>query len=106
MKFFLDHDVPTEIARILSGSGHDIFTVSQVLAATATDDEVFEATIDADQIPVTCNRDNLLVLAKERERPRLVVLIRQRTQVAEGAALLRLIDRAGPEGLQGNINFA
>ena len=106
MNFFLDHDVPIEIVRILSGSGHDVSTVSQVLAVTATDEEVFAAAIDASRILVTCNRDDFLAMAKEREHPGLVVLIRRRTRIAEGAALLRLIDRAGPEGLQGNINFA
>ena len=67
MNFFLDHDVPIEIARILSGSGHDVSTVSQALAVTASDEEVFQAAIDASRILVTCNRDDFLALAKERE---------------------------------------
>jgi hypothetical protein len=36
----------------------------------------------------------------------VVIVIRRRSRAAERAALLRLVEGAGPEGLRGNINFA
>jgi hypothetical protein len=49
---------------------------------------------------------NFLQLAHGQIHPGLVIMIRRRSRVAERAALLRLIDRAGCAGLAGNVNFA
>ena len=106
MNFLVDHDVPSEIGHIIVGSGHTVATVSQALSETASDEEVFDAATRANQLLITCNRDDFLALAKERQHSGLIILIRRRTRVAEGAALLRLLDRAGLAGLSGNINFA
>ena len=55
---------------------------------------------------ITCNRDDFLKLAAKGPHLGLIVLIRRRTPQAECANLLRLIRKAGDQGLLGNINFA
>ncbi len=55
---------------------------------------------------ITCNRDDFLKLAAKGPHLRLIILIRRRSPQAECANLLRLIRKAGEQGLQGNINFA
>jgi hypothetical protein len=57
-------------------------------------------------VTVTCNRDDFLKLAGDHPHPGLIILIRRRSSVAEQGHLLRLLDRAGESGIQGNINFA
>ena len=106
MRFLLDNDVPAEIERLLVGRGHEVATVRGSMSETAHDDEVFNAAQTGNKILVTCNRGDFLALAKEREHAGLIILIRRRTRISEGAALLRLIERAGTRGLMGNINFA
>jgi hypothetical protein len=49
---------------------------------------------------------NFLELAREQLHHGIVVVIRRRSRAAERAALLRLVERAGSEGLADNINFA
>ena len=41
MKFFLDHDVPAEVARVLRQEGHEVTELRQVLPVQADDAEVF-----------------------------------------------------------------
>ena len=55
---------------------------------------------------VTCNRDDFLHLAGNGAHRGLIVLIRRRTRQSECAHLLALLDRAGDDGLEGNIAFA
>lgn len=76
MNFLLDNDVPDELSYLL------------------------------DLIVITCNRDDFLQLAREQPHHGIVVVIRRRSRAAERAALLRLVERAGSEGLADNINFA
>ena len=106
MKVLLDHDVPVEINRVLKQAGHDIATVEGALVLTATDAEVFNFAVSAKRVLVTCNRDDFIEAAKGRQHAGLIVLIRRKTRIAECAALLRLIERAGSQGIDGNINFA
>lgn len=40
MKFFLDHDVPAEVARVLRQEEHEVTELRQVLPIQATDLEV------------------------------------------------------------------
>ena len=37
MRFFLDHDVPEEAARVLEADGHEIIRLREVLSVTADD---------------------------------------------------------------------
>jgi hypothetical protein len=36
----------------------------------------------------------------------IVIVIRRRTRAAERAALFRLLERAGEDGIRNNVNFA
>ena len=98
MNFLLDHDV--------EHLGHRIDRLRDVLPRTVSDAEALEYAFDHGLIVITCNRDDFLRLARDRPHPGIVIVIRRRSRAAERAALLRLVDRAGPEGLSGNINFA
>lgn len=106
MRFFLDHDVPVEVARVLVQEGHGVVQLREVLRRTALDAAVLEYCNNAGLILVTCNRDDFLTLVKTRPNPGLVVLIRRRTRQMECGHLLALLRRAGECGLRGNINFA
>lgn len=57
-------------------------------------------------VMVTCNRNDFLALANKAPHHGLIILIRRRSAQLECTNLLRLIDRAGDQGLDGNINFA
>ena len=106
MRFFLDHDVPAEVARVLRQAGHEVTTVIEVMPPTASDSDVFRYAASNDLVLVTCNRDDFLKLAAEKDHAGLVVLIRRRTRIAECAALIGLVQRAGSTGISRNINFA
>ena len=41
MRFFLDHDVPVEVTRVLRHEGHEVTELREVLAVRASDVEVF-----------------------------------------------------------------
>ena len=106
MKFFCDHDVPADIARVLRQEGHEVTELRAALRVDATDGEVGRFAREQELLLVTCNRDDFLALAAEQSGEGLIVLIRRRTRQAECAHLLALIERSGEEGLRGNINFA
>ena len=55
---------------------------------------------------ITCNRDDYLALARSHPHAGVILLIRRRTRVAERAALVQLLDKAGESGIANNINFA
>jgi predicted nuclease of predicted toxin-antitoxin system len=113
LKFLLDHDVPEAVAHLLRHWGHEPIRLREVLSVTASDDEVF-AHAQSQRLPIiSCNRNHFLALAQAAvaaQPPRpfagLIVLVRRRTRQAECAHLLRLLRRAGEEGIAGNINFA
>lgn len=106
MTFFLDQDVPDDLAEWLRHRGHVVTRLREVLPVTATDAEVLEWAHAHDAILVTCNRDDFLALRPEGHHPGIVILIRRRTRQAEIAGMQRLLDRAGEQGLASNINFA
>lgn len=106
MKFFLDHDVPDDVRRVLKQAGHEVNIVFGLLDRTATDQEVFHKAQDLAAVLITCNRDDFIALAKVRNHQGLIILIRRKTRIAECGKLLRLLDSAGESGLRGNINFA
>jgi predicted nuclease of predicted toxin-antitoxin system len=106
VRFFLDHDVPAEIARVLRTERHEVVELRDVMNTTASDEDVFHQARTLGMLMLTCNRDDFLALAALHPHPGLIVLIRRRTRHAECAHLLALLDRAGESGLAGNINFA
>ena len=56
--------------------------------------------------PVKGNRNDFLKLAARGPHFGLIILIRRRSPQAECTNVLRLIRKAGEQGLRGNINFA
>ena len=106
MNFLLDHDVPDELSYLLEHLGHRVDRLRDVLPRTVSDAEALEYAFDHGLIVITCNRDDFLRLVRDRPHGGIVIVIRRRSRAAERAALLGLVERAGPEGLQGNINFA
>ena len=106
MKFLLDHDVPTDIARILMNGGHEVSQVREVMTVRASDDVIFDYAQHHHRIVITCNRDDFLRIAEGRAHRGVIILIRRRSRQSECASLLRLVHNAGESGLIGNINFA
>lgn len=106
MTFFLDHDVPDEIAYPLQALGHETVRLRDVLPKTASDAEALAHAHASGWIMVSCNRDDFLSLAKSQLHCGIVILIRRRTRTSEKSAVVRLIDRAGESGLRNNITFA
>jgi len=105
--FFLDQDIPEEIALLLRYWGHTVTVLRDVLPITTPDADAFAYARTHGLIMVTCNRDDFLALAAEhQEHPGLVILIRRRTRQAECGKMLTLLQRAGESGLRGNVNFA
>lgn len=106
MKFLLDHDVPAAVKDALERHEHRIIRLTDLLPRTASDETVFAAAQSNQCVMITCNRDDFLKLAAKGPHLGLIILIRRRSPQAECANLLRLIRKAGEQGLQGNINFA
>ena len=106
MNFLLDHDVPDELSYLLEHLGHRVNRLRDVLPREAPDAAALEYAFHHGLIVITCNRNHFLRLARDRPHHGIVIVIRRRSRAAERAALLRLIEGAGPEGLGGNINFA
>jgi predicted nuclease of predicted toxin-antitoxin system len=106
VNFLLDHDVPERIADVLHASGHEVVRLRQILSCEASDSDVLGEAHQRGAVLITCNRDDFLSLARAQPHSGIVVLIRRRSRIAECAALLKLIDRSGGEGMKDNINFA
>jgi len=106
VKFLLDHDVPAAVKDALERHEHDVIRLTDLLPRTASDETVFAAAQSNQRVMITCNRDDFLKLAAKGPHLGLIILIRRRSPQAECANLLRLIRKAGEQGLQGNINFA
>ena len=60
MRFFLDHDVPEDIARVLRQADHEVTNVMDVLEPTATDPEFFDYASRHGLILITCTRYDFL----------------------------------------------
>ncbi|MGB8355446.1 MAG: DUF5615 family PIN-like protein [Chthoniobacteraceae bacterium] len=106
MRFFLDHDVPVDVARVLQREGHEVIELREVLPITAVDHDVLRYAHEHGFFVVTCNRDDFLALVAVHPNPGLIVLIRRRNRQAECGNLLSLLRDAGASGISGNINFA
>jgi predicted nuclease of predicted toxin-antitoxin system len=106
VRFFLDHDVPGEVARVLRHEGYEVTELREVLAVRASDVEVCNYASEHDLILITCNRDDFLSLAAKRSNPDIVILVRRQSRHLECGHLPALFKRAGESGLTRNINFA
>ena len=106
MRFFLDHDVPGEVARVLRHEGYVVTELREVLAVRATDVEVFNYVREHGLMLITCNRDDFLSLAAKQSTPGIIILVRRRSRHVECGHLLALLKRAGESRLISNVNFA
>lgn len=106
MKFFLDHDVPAAVKDALTRHGHEVIGVTDVLPGDSADELIFTTAQQNRCVMITCNRNDFLALAKKAPHYGLIILIRRRSAQLECTNLLRLIRRAGQQGLDSNINFA
>jgi predicted nuclease of predicted toxin-antitoxin system len=101
-----DHDMPDDLSHVLRQLGHAVVLLREVLPRTAPDYEVLAYAVAHDFILVTCNRDDFLALAQTTPHRGMIMLFRRKSRTAERAALVRLLDTAGEQGLAGNVNFA
>ncbi len=106
MNFFLDHDVPADIGRVLRLKGHNCQRLEEELPRATDDQSALRYATSREWVVITCNRRDFLRLAQTERHAGIVILVRRRTRTAECAALLRLIERAGEDGIGNNINFA
>jgi len=106
VNFFLDHDVPADVGRVLRLKGHGVQFLEEALASTTDDLIALRHAASHSLVVITCNRRDFLRLAETEPHVGIIILVRRRTRVAECAALLRLIERAGESGIANNINFA
>jgi len=105
--FLFDHDVPDDMAFGLTALGHEVFKLRELIdPQKTTDEEVLRLAAENNYVLITCNRDDFLSAAAKISHAGLIILIRRRARVRERVALLRLLDRAGEEGIRKNINFA
>jgi len=104
--FFLDQDVPDDLAHWLRHRGHAVTCLRDVLPMTTPDPEVLAGAQARGAILITCNRDDFLALRPAGEHPGIVILIRRRTRQAEIAGMQTLLAGAGAQGLANNLNFA
>ena len=106
MNFFLDHDVPAELGRMLRLKGHDVQILHEILPQETDDLSALRYAVGKGMIIITCNRDDFLKLAESEPHVGIIILVRRRTRIAECASALRLLQRAAESGIRNNINFA
>ncbi len=107
MNFFLDHDVPIEVARLLRQEGFEVRRLVDVLPVETEDPSLFHYAQAQKLILITCNREHFVKLACQKPaHSGVIILIRRRTRHAECAHLLALLRKAGEAGIHGNINLA
>ena len=107
MRFFLDHDVPGDIALLLRYWNHEAILSREVLPVETTDENAFAYARANGLITITCNRiDSLALAANQPNHPGLIILVRRRTRQTESSRLLMLLKNAGEQGLKNNLNFA
>ncbi len=63
MNFFLDHDVPVDVGRMLRLKGHGIQYLHEVLPKTADDLSSLRYAVSRGKVVITCNRGDFLQLA-------------------------------------------
>lgn len=93
MKFLLDHDVPSDIQRVLIQEGHDVSIVANIMDRTASDREVLEQASKYGAILVTCNRDDFLSLASKQSHNGMIIVFRRKTRIEVCAESFRGVRR-------------
>jgi predicted nuclease of predicted toxin-antitoxin system len=63
VKFFLDHDMPEDIALLLHYWGHEVTRLRDILPRTTPDTAVWDYAVAHGLIVITCNRAHFLALA-------------------------------------------
>jgi predicted nuclease of predicted toxin-antitoxin system len=107
VKFLCDHDVATDVARVLRTRGYDVVELREALAPDTADADVWAHACAQGRIVITCNRADYLALAEATPvHSGLILLFRRRTHQTEAARLLALLASAGEQGLVNNANFA
>ena len=107
MNFFLDHDVPIEVARLLHREGFEARRLAEVLPVETEDPEAFRYAQAQKFVVITSNREHFVKLARQQPaHSGVIILIRRRTRHAECAHLLALLRKAGEIGIHSNINLA
>ena len=106
MNFFLDHDVPVDITRVLRRKGHTAQSLADVLPIDTDDLAALRYAVGHGLVVITCNRRDFLRLAATEPHRGIIILVRRRTRMAECAAVLQLLSNAGDSGIANNINFA
>ena len=106
MKFLLDHDVSSHVLHALTAANHEVVRLGDVLPTASEDEAVFKKAFELGCVAVTCNRNDYLDLAKRLPFHGLIILVRRNPPVLEGRRILRLLSKAGEDGILGNINFA
>ena len=106
MTFLFDHDTPDDLGHVLRQLGHTVVLLREVLPNTTPDPEVFAYAAARQLVMVTCNRDDFVALARTQPHCGLIVLFRRKSRTAERVALVRLLEKAGDQGVANNINFA
>jgi len=106
VKLLFDHDMPDDLGHVLRHLGHTVVLLREVLPNTTPDAEILAYAAHHELVMVTCNRDDFMALAQSQPHHGLIVLFRRKSRAAERAALIRLLEKAGEQGLAQNINFA
>ena len=106
MKFFLDHDVPAAVEDALERHEHDVIRLTDLLPRTAPDEDVFAAEQKQSMRDDHLQSQRFSEARCERASSRADYFDSPRSPQAECTNLLRLVRKAGEEGLHGNINFA
>ncbi len=106
MRFFLDHDVSAQVQWALNHAGHEVILLRDVLPVDAVDSDVMAKAFELGAFLVTSNRNDFLKLFEKRPCHGLLIVIRRNPPGLEGTNVVRCIQRAGEQGLRGNINFA
>lgn len=106
MNFFLDHDVPEDLGRLLRRKGHPVEILREVLPIRTDDLIALHYVVERKQVVITCNRRDFLRLAQTEKHVGIILLVRRKTRISECAAVLQLLIRAGESGIANNLNFA
>jgi predicted nuclease of predicted toxin-antitoxin system len=104
--FLFDQDVPDDLAHVLRQLGHTVVHLREVLPTTSADPGVLAHAFANQMIMITCNRDDFFALGQSQPHHGIIVVVRRKSRTAERAALVRLLENAGEQGLANNINFA
>lgn len=82
MRFFVDHDVPAEVSRVLRQEGHEVVELRQLLPVQANDFDVLSYAREHELFLISCNRDDFLALTANHPNPGIIFLVRRRTRQA------------------------